>query len=377
MNSATQLQIQHIEQEADKASKDMERKSMLKKSSMHERTSKRVALRVLSKMAMFEDCSKDEIKLIVEQMKRRQYHDGDLLCTEGELANEFMALCSGGATVIMNGERIANLSAKDYIGERVLVAEPRSQLRGASAIARGDTVVMSLTKEAIDNVELNVATRKSIRERAKSRMQELLVADSDRLKKQRDEKHHEIEFVSTFSQPPIGLVLEGKEEALRVKGFEGDVDVPDVELGDKLCGVNGLVFKEIVTHKERIQEIQKQSWPLVLLFRRVVKGDGPPPPSSVTLQFPAAESFSSDDTRLPEIVEECVVDVDEDSASSDEEAAASEEKIQQHKVVIMKRIRDLQLEMLEIEDDEGKDILREKTKEQEDILRNLELNDSG
>ena len=319
--AATQLQIHHIEQEANKASKDMRRKSMISSAKVKERTAKRVAERVLKNMIMFSDCSKDEIKLLVGQMKRRQYHDSDLICTEGEPANEFMVVCSGGATVIQNGERIASLTTKDSIGERVLVSTPGStQLRAASVIARGDTVVMVLAKDAMDSAELSKTTKHSIRERAQARMQEMLDADAKRLLEQKNEIHHEIEFVSIFLHPPIGLVLEGKDDALRVKGFEGEVDVPDVELGDKLSGVNGVVFKENVSHKERIQVIQKKTWPLKLLFRRVKKGEGPPPPSSISLQFPAPKDGG--ETRLPEAVsEECVVNVDENegSDSSDEE----------------------------------------------------------
>jgi len=90
INSETQVEINHIQQEADKAASEMRRRTTAQQSSMHERTAERVAQRTLSRMIIFKDCSTPQISSIVEQMTRRHYHNGDTMCTEGELATEFM-----------------------------------------------------------------------------------------------------------------------------------------------------------------------------------------------------------------------------------------------------------------------------------------------
>ena len=330
-DAATQVQISHIEAEADKAALELRRHSHKRATTMKNRTAERVAQRVLKNMKLFKGiCSKEQIKTLVEQMKRRHYHEGDALCTEGEIADEFMAITAGGCTVIKDGERISSLQAKDFIGERVLVAKSGTHRRGASVIAHVDTIVMVLTRTAMNEAAgFDDGTKQQIEKRAQDRMQELLEADTKRMAERKKQISHEIEYVSQFNAAPIGLVLEGKNKALLVKGFEGKEDVPDVELGDRLAGVNGVVFKDTMTHVERIEQIQQQSWPLKILFRRRVEGDGPPAPSSVTMQFPASQKEEGDEREAEMVVEvgedegegedenECVLNVDDDDDKSE------------------------------------------------------------
>ena len=149
---------------------------------MKNRTHVRVALRVLSKMSIFQDCSKTHIKALVDQMVRRKYSEGDAMCNEGRIEDEFICVCTGQAVVIKDGERIATLKAKDFAGERVLVSETGTTQRGASIIAIEDTVVMVMKKDAMDHADVDAKTKEQIFKRAQTRMQELLLKDATRLK---------------------------------------------------------------------------------------------------------------------------------------------------------------------------------------------------
>ena len=314
--SSNIVEINHLTKEAEKADRDLQRKSILGAESMKNRTHVRVALRVLSKMSIFQDCSKTHIKALVDQMVRRKYSEGDAMCNEGRIEDEFICVCTGQAVVIKDGERIATLKAKDFAGERVLVSETGTTQRGASIIAIEDTVVMVMKKDAMDHADVDAKTKEQIFKRAQTRMQELLLKDATRLKLKNKNKGnvHQVEFLSQFMHPPIGLVLEGKNDVLRVKGFEGEGNIiPNVQLGDQLAGVNGVVFKKM-THEKKMEEISKQHWPLTLLFRRTVDGAGPPAPSSVSMQFPV---FKEEDKH--------VVDVNSGGDSDIEEIDEEEE----------------------------------------------------
>jgi hypothetical protein len=273
-------------------------------------------------MVIFQDCSKEQIKTIVDQMERKLYSEGDCICTEGELGDEFIAICTGSAAVIKEGELIARLASKDVAGERVLVSKTGTSQRGASIIATEETVIMTLKKISLNHSDLDRNIQHQITKRAEKRMQDLLIKDSKRihLKNKNKSNIHEIEFLSQFTSPPIGLVLEGKNDALKVKGFEGDGNVPNVQLGDTLSGVNGIVFQNKMNHEQRMEIISRQEWPLTLLFRRAVKGKGPPAPSSISMQFP--EFKETNDSNNVVVADEHVVDVEaSDGRENSEEDA--------------------------------------------------------
>lgn len=285
--------VRDVQKEAEISEKMLRRRTENGVREGHRRTCERVLMRVLSRMEIFKTLSKDEIQEVVKKCRRRRFNSGEVMVTQGEEGMEFMAITIGGATVIQDGEQIAELGVKEYIGERCLIDDAGTHRRAATVLACGDTTVMVLTKKALESVGLIDSSRQAVHRAADRRHTALIKQDELRAlgimggstKVGKRPPMHKIEYTVDFIAPPIGLILEGKFHSLIVRGFEtdkakGQVNeaVSRVKVGDDLIGVNGVLFRKRDTHQQRMTTIQGERWPLRLLFQRAKPGPGPPPP---------------------------------------------------------------------------------------------------
>eukprot|EP00946_MAST-07B_sp_MAST-7B-sp1_P003261 g3261.t1 len=299
--------VRDVQKEAEASEKMLRLRTETGVREGHRRTCERVLIRVLSRMEIFKTLGKDEIMQIVKKSRRRRFNSGEVMVTQGEVGKEFMAITMGGATVFQNGQQIAELGVKEYIGERCLIDDSGTHRRAATVLAVGDTTVMVLTKDALQSAGLGENSQQAVNRAADRRYTQLIKqdelralgikADADRGGGKKSGKRpasHKIEYTVDFIAPPIGLVLEGKFHCLIVRGFETEKAkgqageaVSTIRVGDSLVGVNGIMFKKRETHKQRMSVIQGERWPLRLLFQRVVAGPGPPPPSEAPgFEFP-------------------------------------------------------------------------------------------
>lgn len=297
--------VRDVENEADASEKMLRRRTQIQGREGHRRTCERVLMRVLSRMEIFKSLNKEEIQLIVDKCRRRRFSDGEIMAQQNEEGNEFMAITIGGAKIVKDGEEIAELGVKEFVGERCLIDGTGTHKRGATVIACGDTTVMVLTKDALDSAGLDESSAKSVYMAAQRRCKQLKAQDHSRSLQNKMAKKvptHKIEFSVDFIAPPIGLIIEGKFKTLVVRGFEEKSklmeQISKVKIGDELVGVNGILFSARDTHRQRMSKIQHERWPLRLLFQRTQSGPGPPLPSKSAKGFEFPEPVASVNSEL-------------------------------------------------------------------------------
>jgi CRP/FNR family cyclic AMP-dependent transcriptional regulator len=81
----------------------------------------------LQRVPLFAGLSKKELRLVAGHTEEVVVQAGKVLCREGESANEFGLIISGGAEVTRAGRRLAKLGPGEFYGEMaILDASPRS-----------------------------------------------------------------------------------------------------------------------------------------------------------------------------------------------------------------------------------------------------------
>jgi CRP-like cAMP-binding protein len=96
----------------------------------------------LENVSLFVECSKRELKLVAKVAKQKSVPANTTLMTEGEPGDTMMVILGGGATVTMNGRKLAQLKSGDVVGELAPLARA----------ARNATVV---TNTACDFAEIS------------------------------------------------------------------------------------------------------------------------------------------------------------------------------------------------------------------------------
>jgi CRP-like cAMP-binding protein len=116
----------------------------------------------LKAVSLFESCSRRELRLIVEQGRERAYDAGQVVCEQGQLADDFYVVLTGRAEVRRNGRKIAALDPGDHFGEIALLRTliERSH-RTASVIALEPLSCFVLGRSQFHNVlyEADVAVK--------------------------------------------------------------------------------------------------------------------------------------------------------------------------------------------------------------------------
>ncbi len=86
----------------------------------------------LAAIPLFASLSSDDRARVADAMEPVTVAVGEALCLQGEFAYQFFVIEEGTAEVIMNGTRVAELSAGDWFGETGLLVTGR---RVASVVA--------------------------------------------------------------------------------------------------------------------------------------------------------------------------------------------------------------------------------------------------
>lgn len=123
----------------------------------------------LSKVWLFSECSRAELKNIQKKAKPTSVSAGTIVCDEGEVGQSFYFIVSGKAAVVRNGRKAAELGPGQYFGELALLDRlPRS----ATVKAATDLELL-----AIEQRDFNAMLKES-----PSLVRKLLVATASRLR---------------------------------------------------------------------------------------------------------------------------------------------------------------------------------------------------
>src|SRR4051794_8738046 len=84
-------------------------------------------VQALKRAPLFEDLSNDELGELAKRTDDVDFHEGKVLCTQGESGGEFYVIMSGEAAVVRDGKTIETLSEGNFFGEVALVQDvPRT-----------------------------------------------------------------------------------------------------------------------------------------------------------------------------------------------------------------------------------------------------------
>jgi CRP-like cAMP-binding protein len=99
---------------------------------------------VLSSMATFEGCARQDIELLADAVDGRSViNAGETLCAEGDAADRWWVVVSGRADVVVNGNVVGSIGKYETIGELALFDD---QPRSATITAAEDLDVFAFEK---------------------------------------------------------------------------------------------------------------------------------------------------------------------------------------------------------------------------------------
>jgi cAMP-dependent protein kinase regulator len=99
----------------------------------------------LQSIPLFESLPRDARRVVAQHADEMEVPKGTELVRQGEFAYEFFIIESGGAEVLRDGERIAELGPGDFLGEMGIVAK---SVRNASVITTIVSDVIVMTEQA-------------------------------------------------------------------------------------------------------------------------------------------------------------------------------------------------------------------------------------
>jgi CRP-like cAMP-binding protein len=98
----------------------------------------------LSSIGLFESLSRDDRRLIAQHAEELDVDEGTQLVRQGEFAYEFFVIEDGGAEVVRDGERIAELGPGDFLGEMGIVSQA---VRNATVRTTAPSTVIVMTSQ--------------------------------------------------------------------------------------------------------------------------------------------------------------------------------------------------------------------------------------
>jgi CRP-like cAMP-binding protein len=108
---------------------------------------------LISKVPLFEHCSKRELEAIASVADEIDLADGKELMREGDPGREFFVILEGTAEVTQDGERINSLDAGDFFGEIALISEvPRTATVTATSPLRALVVTARSFNRLVEEV---------------------------------------------------------------------------------------------------------------------------------------------------------------------------------------------------------------------------------
>ena len=99
----------------------------------------------LQSIPLFESLPRDARRVVAQHADEMEVPKGTELVRQGEFAYEFFIIESGGADVLRDGERIAELGPGDFLGEMGIVAK---SVRNASVVTTIVSDVIVMTEQA-------------------------------------------------------------------------------------------------------------------------------------------------------------------------------------------------------------------------------------
>jgi CRP/FNR family transcriptional regulator, cyclic AMP receptor protein len=99
----------------------------------------------LRSIPLFESLDRDHRQVIAQHADEIDVSEGTQLVRQGEFAYEFFVIAQGGAEVLRDGERIAELGPGDFLGEMGIVGKA---VRNATVTATSDSKVIVMTEQA-------------------------------------------------------------------------------------------------------------------------------------------------------------------------------------------------------------------------------------
>jgi CRP/FNR family cyclic AMP-dependent transcriptional regulator len=111
---------------------------------MPKRILKRDKIDVLSRLALFETCSKRELGQVASISVQAHHPAGTVLTREGQTGGLLFVIIDGEAEVIRNGKKIGTLGAGDVVGELSLID---GRARSANVRAVTDVDVLEITQD--------------------------------------------------------------------------------------------------------------------------------------------------------------------------------------------------------------------------------------
>jgi CRP/FNR family cyclic AMP-dependent transcriptional regulator len=126
----------------------------------------------LQSIPLFESLPRDGRRLVAQHADQMEVPKGTELVRQGEFAYEFFVIESGGAEVLRDGERIAELGPGDFLGEMGIVGQAA---RNASVVTTivSDVIVMTgqaLRSIAQSNSDVASQIQAAVEERCRSLM---------------------------------------------------------------------------------------------------------------------------------------------------------------------------------------------------------------
>jgi cAMP-dependent protein kinase regulator len=96
----------------------------------------------LRSIALFEPLSRDARRVVAQHADRLRVPEGTKLVSQGDFAYEFFVIVDGSAEVVRDGERVAELSPGDFLGEMGIVGKA---VRNATVVttSEADVIVMA------------------------------------------------------------------------------------------------------------------------------------------------------------------------------------------------------------------------------------------
>jgi len=121
----------------------------------------------LSQLPLFSSLGKRELREIAALTDEVEISEGEELLRQGDFAYEFMVIIEGGAAVVRDGEKVAELGEHDFLGE---IAALDKGHRNATVVASGPMRVAVMTARDLRHIarempEVDAQLRDTARER--------------------------------------------------------------------------------------------------------------------------------------------------------------------------------------------------------------------
>lgn len=109
---------------------------------------------IIPKIPLFSDLSYEEFCNVVNKLKEKHYHEGDIVCKEGDPGDSIFVISEGAVNITRKnslGEEVplAQLSEGAFFGEFAFFSKSK---RHATVVASKDSLIFEMTKDSIEEI---------------------------------------------------------------------------------------------------------------------------------------------------------------------------------------------------------------------------------